>query len=338
MNQQEVFGVAVVGAGNMGQNHMKCIREVPWLNIRAVADTDAARARTQAETFDAPVWAQDYREVVARPDVDVVFVCTPTAFHADVAVESAAHGKEIFCEKPLALSWTDGKRMVDAARRAGVRLGVNFCYRFQKANQLLRARFRDGKLGRPVYHTVYTAVEVRAKLAMHDERLNGGPILDILCHFVDTWRFLFDSEPCRVFARAATFARGKDHVESVRALALDTAVVTVEFQSGDVGTFHVCWGLPQNTPPFWSTTAVAPQGLIEVQSFKRVVIRCGNADPEILDGLETDVYAEQVKHYATALKEGGLPRTTGEDGLIALKVSLAALESAHTGEAISLSP
>jgi len=280
------------------------------------------------------VWSQDYREIVGRPDIDVVFVCTPTAFHSEVVIEAARHGKELFCEKPLALTLADGEKMVRAVREAGVRMGINFCHRFWKANHFLRRYFQEGKAGRPIYHTMYMAAKVRPNITMHDDRLNRGPVMDVLCHFLDTWRFLFGSEPCRVFARAATFAKGKAHVATVKSLALDTAVVTVEFESGDVGCFHVCWGLPEDTASYGRNIAVGPEALIELDGFRKITITRGKAEPEVIDDLHTDIHLEQMNHFATALKTNGPPNSTGEDGLIALKVSLAAFESVRTGEAV----
>ena len=98
MAQKEAFGVAVVGAGQMVQTHMTSIGNIPWFELRALADVNLSSAQAQAEKHNIPFSTSDYREVVSRPDVDVVLVCTPSAFHADVVVASARNGKDIFCE------------------------------------------------------------------------------------------------------------------------------------------------------------------------------------------------------------------------------------------------
>lgn len=334
--KQDSLGVAVVGAGDMGQTHMRHIAEIPWLKIRAVADVDASRAAEHAGRLEGCAWTQDYREAVARPDVDVVLVCVPTAFHAEVVVEAARHGKEIFCEKPLALSLSDGQRMIAAAKEAGVRLGINFCMRFMEAHRYLRNCFQERRFGRPVYYAQYMAAGVRPKLAMHDQSLNGGPFMDILCHYVDLWRFLFDSEPCHVYARGAVFAQGKPSVTSVRRLAADTGAVVVEFRSGDVGCFNVCWGLPEGTEALQRHLAVAPLALLEIDPASAITIRSGGQKSEVVSGLQTDAQREQIRHFAHGLRDGQPPCTTGEDGLIALQVSLAALESIRSGKAITI--
>ena len=334
---QDEFGVALVGAGRMGQAHMAHVSQVPWFRIRAVADVNGQVAREQAEKLGAPFWTEDFREAVSRPDVDLVYVATPANYHAPVAIAAARAGKHIFCEKPLCLSIDDGEAMVLAAAKAGVTFGVNFQQRFRKLFVTLRSLLAHGELARPAQFVQQSFAEVRPVLAMNDKNMNGGPLMDVLCHYLDIWRFLFQSEPVSVYARGGIFAEGKPRVAPIRELAVDTALVTVDFASGDVGCFHVSWGLPEGikgggrtyllTPDAWSEFGVGAD---------EVTIQRGEGRTQVLDNLQGDMLAEQAAHFAEAIRNGTRPSTTGEDALVALKVSLAALESIDTGDVVAV--
>lgn len=335
---EKMFGVGCVGAGNMGRRHLENAADIPWFEIRAVADKDEARAAEQARKLGIPVCATDHKEIVTRDDIDVVFVCVPTAFHAEVVVDAVQHGKHVLCEKPLALTLADGERMIRAAEDAGVVLAVNFQHRHRELAQGLRRLFLEEGVGRPIYYSVHSAAEVRPNLAMHEETLNAGPVMDILCHFVDLLRFVLDSEPREVYARTATLARGKAHVASVTRLAVDTCAVTVTFDSGDVGSFHLSWGLPEGTPPFNTQYAVAPEARVAFEGFSKLTIWRNGGRIEVMEEKAPPLLKLQMRSFAEALRNRGLPTTSGEDGLIALKVSLAALESGRTGQVVPITP
>jgi len=336
---QREYGVALVGAGNMGARHLAAIAQVPWFRLRVVCDANADLARSRATEFGAPHWTSDYREAVRRDDVSVVYICTPAALHADVAVEAARSGKHVFTEKPLALTIEDGQKMISAARAANTRLAIGFQHRFREFFDVQRRLFAEGRVGRPIYYVVSTAAQVRPNLAMHEVRGNGGPFVDVLCHYVDIWRYLFGSDPVRVFSSAATLARGKPHVASVRELALDTGVVVVTFASGDAACFIISWGLPVGVTASTHMRALAPDALLELQPFDKFrAIREGGTVEEF-GPFEEDtalLLNRQTMHFAQALRDDKPVAASGEDGLIALRVSMAVLESARSGRTIEL--
>ena len=349
MKPEKTYGVGVVGAGAMGKSHLKNFSRLPGFGIRAVADVNAEAAAEQAAAFGATFHTTDYREVVTRPDIDVVVVAVPAAFHADIAVMAAENGKHVFCEKPLALTVAAGERMIRAAKEADVKLALGFQLRFHKGVQILRERFRNGVLGRPVFYTAHAGLEVRPKLAMHDDALNRGPLVDVMCHTVDLWRGLFESDPVCVYARAAIFAEGKPRVAGVQKLAVDTAVVVVEFASGDVGTFHVSWGLPEGTRSLGGQFIHAPNGHVQLAGWTKITFTLNGREPEVIEDITCDAGFDNAKHFAAAVTDAAAERarrmqeplpldsvSTGEDGLMALKVSLAALESAATGRLVSI--
>ena len=337
---ERTYGVAVVGAGRMGRRHMTAIARVPWFDLRVVCDANLEVAEAQAQAFGADAWLSDYQDAVKRDVVDVVYVCVPAGLHAAVAVAGAENGKHVYCEKPFCLTLDDGERMIRTAEQAGVKLAIGFQHRFQRIFARLKEMLTDGSIERPTQYVIVGAGSIRPLPAMHDMAGNAGPFVDSLCHYLDMWRYVFGSDPVRVFARVDTFAKGKDALASVQELAPDTGVVVVEFASGDTGLYYDSSGLPEGSPGFSATHVVAPNALIEVEGFfakLRVSLNGGPAEetPDMTISIQ-DLQNAAAEHFAKAVRDGTPVRTGGKDGLIALKVSLAAFESAKTGEAVSL--
>jgi len=191
-----------------------------------------------------------------------------------------------------------------------------------------------GELGRPVMYRFCTGWEIRFKLWIMDRTLGGGPIVDLACHYFDQWRFLFDADPVRVKASGMTFSAGAPELPGVEP-ELDTATVLVEYDSGDVGMISVSWGLPRGTRGGGLEDLLAPHGVVTVHGLQKLTIARPGGE-EVLDGLGNDMYLDQTRAFAQAVLAGAPVSTTGTDGLMALRVSLAAIESARTGEAVEL--
>ena len=334
------LGVCVVGAGAMGARHAEGWSTVDEARLIAVADVDEGRARRLAEEYGFVRWTTDYREVVASDEVDVVSVCTPAFYHPEVAVFAAQQGKHVLCEKPIALTLEGADRMIDAARSSGVKLGIGFQLRFSKATKELKKLFRRGEIGRPVMWRRNASAPIRTivgKPAMHDlKRGNGGPVVDESCHTFDLWRVVLGGEPVRVTARGFTFAEGREELKDVEELAPDTAAVIVEHSSGDIGVLTITWGLPPGAYGGSMADILGPEGAIVFAKDGLKVIKEGGEEREIPCPLGGEK-AEEIRHFARAILEGGEPEATGEDGRIALQVSLAALESMRKKEPVSIS-
>jgi predicted dehydrogenase len=243
-------------------------------------------------------------------------------------------GFHVLCEKPIAVSEQDALAMIAAAKRTGVKFGIAFCKRFSNLIRKLREIIAGGQVGRPVMYRFSTGWEIRFKHWIMDKRLGGGPLIDFACHFFDQWRFIFGSDPVRVKAAGMTFSVGAPELPGVEP-ELDTATVLVEYESGDIGVMSVSWGLPRGTKSANLEEVLAPGGVITVHGFEKLVVaRTGRE--EVIEGLGNDMYLDQVKAFAQAVMEDKPVASTGEDGLLALRVSLAAIESARTGRAVEL--
>lgn len=172
--------VGVIGVGVISAQYFASFPTLPELRLTAVADLDTARAAAVAE--EQGVAALTVDELLASDDVDVVLNLTIPAAHADVALRAIAHGKHVYGEKPLALSVADGRRVLDAAAAAGVRVGSAPDTVLGTGVQTARRALEDGLVGRPVAAACFWASpghELWHPAPDFYYREGGGPLLDM---------------------------------------------------------------------------------------------------------------------------------------------------------------
>src|SRR6266508_6425055 len=145
-----VLNVGVVGAGRIGRVHAANLAtRIPTARVLVVADVAEAAAQRCAHDFDIPKAVADYRTVLDDPDVDAVLICTATDMHAQIIEEAAQAGKQIFCEKPIALDLPSIDRALAAVERAGVKLQIGFNRRFDANAREVREAVAAGRVGAP---------------------------------------------------------------------------------------------------------------------------------------------------------------------------------------------
>ncbi len=231
-----MLSVAVVGAGGIGRIRARSIADSKQGRVSWVADVDAGRAKELAGPSSA-IATVDWREAVSRPDVDAVVVSTPTKFHAEIAIEALQAGKHVLCEKPLARTTDEARRIVEAARDAKRVLKTGFNYRqmahVRRAKELLGAgaigkacflRCRYGHGGRPGYEQHWCT----------NADLSGGGVLQEQgIHMVDLVRVFLD-EPSRVMAETRRYFWAFPEVE-------DNCFCLFETPAGQIAQLHVSW-------------------------------------------------------------------------------------------------
>ncbi len=187
MTDREV-GVGVIGCGAIGRWHVRCVRRLPGLRLVAVADSDPS-ARQAAREFGVPV-LDSAAALLARPDVELVSICTPPGAHAALVESSAAAGKHVLVEKPLATTLADADRAIAACRRHAVQLGVVHQQRAQASILALHRLAEAGAFGRPLLGVAHhTWFKTGAQLARDgwrgDAGAGGGLLLDQAIHAID---------------------------------------------------------------------------------------------------------------------------------------------------------
>src|SRR5438067_925164 len=147
--------VGVVGAGRFAKEcHVPGVQAHPQGEVVALCARNRERAAAMAAQLGVPEVYTDYRELIARPDVDAITVATPDALHLPVAVAALEAGKHVFCEKPLAMNVAEARTMVEVAGRSGLVAMVAFTFRYTRALQELRRLLGQGTIGTPFHVTM----------------------------------------------------------------------------------------------------------------------------------------------------------------------------------------
>jgi predicted dehydrogenase len=198
------LGIAMIGYGGIGRVHVMGYRNIPFhyglpadtINIVGVATTRPETAEKAAREIGCDVWTTDYRELLARDDVDLVDCTVPNHRHEEVVVAAAQAGKHIYCEKPLAMNVAEGQRMVAAVEKAGVKTQMTFNFRFFPAITRAKQLVEDGFLGRVFsfrgryYRASYISYDKPLSWRLRKEIAGSGALFDIGSHVLDLIYYL----------------------------------------------------------------------------------------------------------------------------------------------------
>jgi len=329
--------VGVIGAGDMGMRHLRVWQNVPEAEI--VALVEGVPERLEAAGREAGVTAlfTDYKTAINETRPDVVSVCLPTSFHAPVSIYALEHGVHVLCEKPIALTLQDAEAMEEAALKNGKLLSIGFMLRYSAAFARLKEWIKEGRIGRPILAISENFMDIRPKVVMHAKNINGGPILDYWCHDFDLWRWLFESDPYQVAGYGMTFAGNKPEVAGLEELAIDTAGVVINYYSGDIAQFSTSWGLPRSLAAygFSSDKFVGPDGLIFGDIRKELTLVQADGTTESISNAGINWWQDEILAFVRAIREGS-SYIGADDGIAALKLSLATLQAIESGKTITL--
>lgn len=324
--------IGIIGAGAIGGWHAERWQQLP-VEIAGFYDVVRGAAERAAARFGGQVY--DSAEALAA-DVDLVDICTITTAHKAGVLAAATAGKPVICEKPLARNVADCEEMIAACNAAGVPLFVaqvvRFFPQFAKAKEVLAS----GQLGNPgVIRTVRAGSMPAAteRSWFHDFEQSGGVIMDLGIHDLDFVRWCFGDVE-RIFARGLTYNQevGRDH-----------ALMTLRFKNGAVGHIESSWAHPAGQ--FRTRFEIAgDDGLMEWDSLNDNPLRLAlvgdegqvTRRSESPLALESDPYYAELAHFLDCLENNTPCRVTAEDGLMAVKLSLAAMESLRTGMPVEI--
>ncbi len=194
-----IVKVGIIGCGGIANNkHMPSLAQVENVQMVAFCDIIAKRAEKAAKDFgtpDAKVYT-DYKELLKNAEVEVVHVLTPNREHADITVDALYADKHVMCEKPMAKTAADAKRMVEAAEATGKKLTIGYQHRQKPESQYAKAYIDTGALGE-IYYANCLAIRRRGTpnwgVFLDEDAQGGGPIIDIATHSLDLTLFLMNN-------------------------------------------------------------------------------------------------------------------------------------------------
>ncbi|HZJ58102.1 MAG TPA: Gfo/Idh/MocA family oxidoreductase [Clostridia bacterium] len=197
--QDAKLRIGIIGCGGIANGkHMPSLAKVEEVEMVAFCDIIVERAEKAAKEYgtpDAKVYA-DYKELLKDESLDVVHVCTPNKSHADITIDALESDKHVLCEKPMAKTAADARRMVEAAKRTGKKLTIGYQNRFNPESQYLHGTCRRGDLG-DIYFAKAHAIRRRAVptwgVFLNEEEQGGGPLIDIGTHALDLTLWMVDN-------------------------------------------------------------------------------------------------------------------------------------------------
>ena len=267
-------------------------------------------------------------QLVASPDVDVVFITSPDAMHRDDTLLAIEHGKAVLCEKPVSMNAAEAFQMADAANAKGVLYGVAQNFRYNRSLEWIREQLKTGKIGTPqLAHAEYAYPADRAprKWIMDPTLAAGGPIADVGVHCIDALRFVLDADVISV-STLALKTNPDDKVEAIASLQMEMA--NNIFAGATVNA-----RAPYRT--FLSVTGsdgvlVAENGFT-VDRPVEIIVRRGGEIIETHTVDNSDGYTRMLEAFASAFNGGPAFAATGDDAVRNMAALDAAFKSWESG-------
>ncbi|MEZ4717923.1 MAG: Gfo/Idh/MocA family oxidoreductase [Caldilineaceae bacterium] len=326
--------IGVIGTGAIAQVHLDAWAQLP-VELVGYYDVDQAAA----ERAVAKYGGQAFPTLDALLDaVDMVDICTPGTAHKGPVLAAAAAGKAIICEKPLARSLADCVEMVGACEAAGCRsIRPTWCASFPSLSGSKR-RWTTA-LGDPGVIRTTRAGAFPGRAAVSPARTTAtshaaGVVLDVGIHDLDFQRWCC-GEVTHVFTRGTTFTEDPRN---------DHALITLRFANGAIGHVQCAWALPSGI--FRTRVELAgDEGIAEWDSLDvpSLLVQRRNDDDTGVEtrghspwDTELQPYYAELAHFVDCFENGAPPRVTGHDGLMAVKLALAAIESMRTGAPVEI--
>jgi predicted dehydrogenase len=239
-------GIGIVGYGLMGRAHAYGYTVAPRVRrlpvrprLRLISGRDREAVARAAALYGVEEWTTDWRELVERPEIEIVDVCTPPGTHAEIVAAAVAAGKAVLCEKPLAVDYAQAADAVAASRAAGVPNAIGFNYRRLPAVSLLKRMVGEGRIGEVLlWRACWLSDEFLDPEIPFDwrfeRRLGGSTIADLGAHLVDLALWIV-GDIVEVSAQSSTFTRER----SGREVEVDEAsLALVRFEGGQAGVFE----------------------------------------------------------------------------------------------------
>ncbi len=341
------IGFALVGAGMVARYHAEAIIRTDGARLVAICREDATRAAEAEAQFGVPC-ETSYHALLARPDVEVVCICTPSGLHAEQAVAAARAGKHVLVEKPMALTLAEADAMIHTCRQSDVLLGVALQRRTDPAFAAAQAAIAAGALGQLVLGCVtvpylrtqsyYESAAWRGTWTLD----GGGALMNQGIHLLDLllWHL---GDVAEVQAQMTTLA----HAIEVE----DCLSATVRFRNGALGsvvaTTAAAPGYPHRVEVYgarggmqlegeqitrWESESIPYIAGMAVSAPGMVAAGAGSSP----GGIGQEGHRRLIADFVAELRDKRQPVVPGEEGRRSLALALAIYEAARTGSRVGL--
>src|ERR1700728_1105770 len=322
------LGIGVLGVGEMGKRHAENLRRnVPEAHLIAVADVSEDRARQTALELEIEHGYSSLEAMLENKQIEAVVIATPDKFHARAVELAAAAGADILCEKPLALTLPDAQAAIAAVSKAGRRMQVGFMRRYDPAYAAAKRRIEAGEIGTPVIFKSVGRDKDQPPLAAYESNVNGMIFYTNTIHDFDLARWMMNDEVTNVHS----FTTSAIRPEVAKYGDVVASAVNLQYQKGAIGNIEsyaqAVYGYDVRTEIVGSKGAILVGTLDRVPA---VFMTAGGGHQMLADHFLSrfaDAYLEEVRDFVRTMLTDRAPAVTGDDGLKALAIAVAAEKS-----------
>ncbi len=328
------LGVAIVGLG-IGRRHIQAYQSIPGVRVVAVADLDEAARERERREAGIPFASADYRQAIARDDVQLVSICTPDRFHAEQALFALDAGKHVLCEKPLALTMEEAAALVAKVRQTGLKLMVGHNYRFSPQFRKVKEMVDVGAVG-PLLFAESSYVQdlyFMEKLGPDYWRLKDPQdfVLGGAIHNVDLLRWIVgEVEEVHAYANHGMPFYPLD----------DNYCINLCFAGGRIGRLLLLLGSRLKDKFYVDLGVYGPEGSLRAIMQRDEVIanidRAEGEKPETISTPAANSHALEIAYWVDCVRNDRQPTPNVIDGARAVAVCLAAIRSAREGRPVAV--
>lgn len=314
-----ILNVGIIGAGIMGRSHAASLSSDRRTRLVGVASLPVAGARELADDYGAPFHCEDYRELLARDDIDFVTIATPDHLHRDICTAAAKAGKHFMVEKPLTTDLAEADELIGIVRESGVKAMTCFNHRWIPPYARAHREIEEGNIGRPVLAYARKNDRIYVPTTMLSWAASTTPAWFLACHDIDlvTWFFGPEARATEVYATAVwgvLRGRGIETPDAIQA--------QVRFSGGQLATFEACWIYPDTYPSMTDSfiEVVGEEGMMHLKRDSDQVELATQKAFEyprssigaMIHGEQKGAVSDALQHVVTCIQEDREPLVTLE--------------------------
>jgi UDP-N-acetylglucosamine 3-dehydrogenase len=327
---------AVIGVGSMGKNHARVYVEIPDSELVAVVDANKETVKNIANKYGVRGYT-DYQEMLKTEKPEAVSIAVPTMWHEKVAVAALEAGAHILIEKPIASTLEEGQRIIKKAKELNRKIMVGHIVRFNPAIRELKQRMQNGELGR-IFQII-----ARRTTPFPTRVQDVGVVIDLAPHDLDLMRFLTGMNPVSVYAETQQRIHSKNE---------DLVFGMLRFPDNVIGALEINWLTPTVVREI---TVLGEKGMFRVDDLTQSLYYYENGQvggdmwspvrflQGVTEGPMTryalkryEPLKAELEAFLLAIQNNQSVPVSGEDGLEALRLALAMLDSAKSHQIVNL--